>query len=61
MPLSIKIVTTANRTRFFHQSDEQQVAKSIATLTGVTNVYATSSLCCRARCRPRCFHRAGSP
>lgn len=44
MPLSIKIVTTANRTRFFHQSDERQVAKSIAMLTGTTNIYATSSL-----------------
>lgn len=44
MPLSIKIVTTANRTRFFHQSDEQQVAKSIALLSGATNVFSTPSL-----------------
>ena len=44
MPLSIKIVTTANRTRFFHQSDEQQMAKSVVLLAGATNIFASSSL-----------------
>jgi len=44
MSLSIKIVTTANRTRYFHQSDEKQVAYSVASLTGVTNVYTGASL-----------------
>ena len=44
MPLSIKIVTTANKTRFFHQSDEQQMAKSVALLAGATNIFASSSL-----------------
>ncbi len=44
MSLSIKIVTTANRTRIFHQSEQQQVSKSVALLTGVTNIFATHSL-----------------
>ncbi len=44
MPLSIKIVTTANRTRFFHQSDELQAAKSIALIAGATSIYAAPSL-----------------
>ena len=44
MPLSIKIVTTANRTRFFYQSDEQQIAKSVTLLAGATNIYASSNL-----------------
>lgn len=44
MSLSIKIVTTANSTRHFHQSDEKQVAYSVSALTGVTNVYKGASL-----------------
>lgn len=44
MPLSIKIVTTANRTRFFHQSDERQVLKSLALLTGVSPIFSAHSL-----------------
>jgi hypothetical protein len=44
MSLAIKIVTTANRTRFFNLSNEQQAANSIESLTGLTNVFATNSL-----------------
>jgi hypothetical protein len=44
MPLSIKIVTTANRTRYFHQSDASQAAKSIALIAGATSIYAAPSL-----------------
>jgi hypothetical protein len=44
MPLSIKIVTTANNTRQFHLSDEDAATESFNRLVGFTAVFTAPSL-----------------